>query len=274
MGLLKAWLIYDHERAQVNQWLIGHYLEQAPHHGMELELVMADEALHSIANGCIPDVAIMRCIDLTLHQHLEAAGVRVYNSARVSEITNNKDTCYEFARELGVPVLDYQVLHRGDEEPTGVAYPAVAKPLDGHGGQGVQLVETPAELDRYRREHPGDVIVQELADTPGKDVRVYVLDGKILATVERTARGGQLRANFTLGGSARLIEPTPLMRRWVSIINAALLIDYAGIDFLYHAGGVVLGEIEDVVGARMLYDLTNIDVVDEHLQLIARNHAA
>lgn len=274
MAKLTAWLVYDQGRAEVNSWLIAHYLERAPHHGIDLKLMMANDASRSLADGCAPDVAIMRCIDLTLHQHLEAAGVRVYNSAKVSEITNNKDTCYEFARELGVPVLDYQVLHPGDEEPTGVVYPAVAKPLDGHGGQGVQLVETPAELDRYRREHPGDVIVQELADTPGKDVRVYVLGGTILAAVERTARGGQLRANFTLGGSARLIEPTPLMRRWVSIINAALLIDYAGIDFLYHAGGVVLGEIEDVVGARMLYDLTNIDVVDEHLQLIARNHAA
>lgn len=276
---MKAWLVYDHERAQVNSWLINHYQDRAPHHGIDLSLVFPNDAHEALAAGQLPDVAIMRCIDLPLHRAMEAAGVRVYNSARVSEITNNKATCYEFARKLGVPVLDFQLVSDPKDATQDFAFPVVVKPLDGHGGHGVHLITTQDELQEYwdKQQKVGEqppFLLQELADAPGRDVRVYVLSNEVLAAVERRAQEGQLRANFTLGGSAELIDMTPAMRECVEKITAALPLDFAGIDFLYHDGGVVLGEIEDVVGARMLYELTEFDVVDEYLDLIVRNHAS
>ena len=35
---------------------------------------------------------------------------------------------------------------------------------------------------------------------------------------------------------------------------------FAGIDFLYHEDGPVLSEVEDVVGSRMLYQVSDIDI--------------
>ena len=43
-------------------------------------------------------------------------------------------------------------------------------------------------------------------------------------------------------------------------ICARLGSDWIGVDFLPHDGGYVLSEIEDPVGARMLYALTDINV--------------
>lgn len=37
-------------------------------------------------------------------------------------------------------------------------------------------------------------------------------------------------------------------------------IDYGGIDFTFHNGKAVFNEIEDAVGARMLYSVCDIDI--------------
>jgi glutathione synthase/RimK-type ligase-like ATP-grasp enzyme len=42
----------------------------------------------------------------------------------------------------------------------------------------------------------------------------------------------------------------------------------AGIDFVFHNGEAVFNEIEDVVGARMLYQYTDIDIVDLYVEHI------
>ena len=36
--------------------------------------------------------------------------------------------------------------------------------------------------------------------------------------------------------------------------------DFAGIDLIFHEGRPVLNEIEDVVGSRMLYAHTDLDI--------------
>ena len=41
-----------------------------------------------------------------------------------------------------------------------------------------------------------------------------------------------------------------------------------GIDFVFHRGKMVFNEIEDVVGARMLYSKTDINIVSLYLDFI------
>ncbi len=40
----------------------------------------------------------------------------------------------------------------------------------------------------------------------------------------------------------------------------------AGVDLLYDQGRPVIGEVEDVVGSRMLYQTSDIDIVSLYLQ--------
>lgn len=265
---MKAWLIYDQERAHANSWLINHYRKLAPRHGLDLELIMVEQLRAGLVQEALPDFAIMRCVDMETHKQLEALGVRVFNSSNVSAVANNKATTYEWVRSIGIPVLDFQVIPAGGEAPANTSFPCVVKPVDGHGGASVHLVASASELKCYLERQLGDVVVQELASQPGRDVRVYVLGGRVLAAVERQAPEGDLRANFTLGGSAELIELPADIRAHVDNICTVLPLDFAGIDFLFHEGHAVLGEIEDVVGARMLYQLTDLDVVDAYLGYI------
>jgi ribosomal protein S6--L-glutamate ligase len=40
----------------------------------------------------------------------------------------------------------------------------------------------------------------------GKDLRLFVIDGKVVATIQREAMPGEFRANIHLGGTASVIK--------------------------------------------------------------------
>ena len=44
-------------------------------------------------------------------------------------------------------------------------------------------------------------------------------------------------------------------------IASLLKFDYIGIDFVFNKGKIVFNEIEDSVGARMVYEKTDIDIL-------------
>jgi glutathione synthase/RimK-type ligase-like ATP-grasp enzyme len=47
--------------------------------------------------------------------------------------------------------------------------------------------------------------------------------------------------------------------------------DFVGIDFIFHNGKLVLNEIEDPVGCRMLYSFGKIDAIKKYLKRIKKH---
>ena len=104
-----------------------------------------------------------------------------------------------------------------------------------------------------------DFLVQQPV-TPGKDVRVYMLDGEIIFAALRSC-DTDFRSNFSLGGQIAPYVPCDEMRRVAKIVSERLSPFYVGIDFTFDSEGrPLLNEVEDVVGARMLYRLTDLQI--------------
>ena len=110
-------------------------------------------------------------------------------------------------------------------------------------------------------------LLQKPATNLGEDIRIYVLNKKIIASVKRKSTT-DFRSNFCLGGTASLIESNEQQIEIVNKITANLDAHYIGIDFLVSNGQTFLNEIEDVVGARMLYTLTDINPAKKLMQSI------
>ena len=79
------------------------------------------------------------------------------------------------------------------------------------------------------------------------------------------------RSNFCLGGKAMEYELSPWEKNEVQKVIDQFNISYAGLDFIFDNGKIIFNEMEDVVGARMLYTYTDIDIVDEYLNFIINN---
>ena len=115
-----------------------------------------------------------------------------------------------------------------------------------------------------------DMVAQEKVGNRNSDLRVYVIGNKILASVLRESNEG-FRANFSLGGNVSLYDLSDDEKKLINNIIDLFDFDMVGIDFILDDNGnLVFNEIEDVVGARMLYQCSDIDIVKEYLSYISK----
>ena len=265
---MKGLLFYDEIGAERNKWFIARLIESAEALGCELSLVVTSSVTEAVIEcESHPDFAIIRTISPSISEEVERL-TKIFNNSTTSKIANDKWQTYLLARELDIPMMHTVSLKDGLDKSESPTYPRVIKTVDGHGGSEVFMVhntdECKAILSLYPDKH---FISQELSSEPGVDMRVYVMGDSVVAATKRTSKA-DFRSNFSLGGNAELDTPTAEMLCVIERLRNALHFDFVGIDFIRHNGGWVLNEIEDVVGTRMLYSLTDIDAAKTYIEYI------
>lgn len=193
---------------------------------------------------------INRTNDYRVAERFEERGIRVYNPSAFSRLANDKQACYDFMEQNGIEVL-----------PTRYRTPPfVKKPKDGHGGEGVTMCYDEGEYDE-------NFVCQKPASDLGKDLRVWVIGGEIIASILRVSKT-DFRSNYCLGGEAVPYElsgeETALVKKIISLVKG----DYFGIDFVFDGGKIVFNELEDTVGARMVYAKTDIDILSDFCKYV------
>lgn len=262
----RGYIVYEKEEAAQNAFFIEACTDAAARRGIGLRLVFAADlrAMDAPPKG---DFALCRCRDAALACFLEG-GLRMVNSARLNETANDKRLCFERLGGL-VPMLP---CYEAAERPP-LPLPCVLKSRRGHGGAEVFPAYSEAQYRAAREalaEVPGGAIVQPMAQS-GRDTRLYVLGGEVLCAMERTVPAGAFHANVSRGALARRIEPGKAEREICERVQRALPMGYAGVDILYDKDGApLLNEIEDPVGARMLYKEAGLDVAALLMDYISR----
>ena len=268
---MRGWLVYSPGGYALNSWFANRLLSFAADAGIALELKLVPDGMPAeslMAGAALPELAVVRAIRPDVSAFLSEHGVRVVNNAETARIANDKWATFLLAQELEIPVLPTEAITLPAVPACG--FPCVVKSRDGHGGSEVFLVSDVEELARIAvSTGKRDYVAQPLCDTPGKDVRVYALGERIVAAVQRTSTT-DFRSNFKLGGEVAAVAPTPFQRDVVRRLQKRLGFDFVGVDFISHAGGWVLNEIEDVVGTRMLYATTSHDAASLLAQRLAR----
>jgi len=203
--------------------------------------------------------------------HLEKCGIPCLNSSFVSRICNDKAATYRFLSDADIPMPD-TVFVSGENLPKHLENckeGRIIKAVAGHGGSQVVMYDGIPEhtLEIMKG---SDVVVQERIGSKARDLRVYVLGNEILASVLRSS-DNNFRANFSLGGDVRLYTLKKHEEELVKKIISLFDFDLVGIDFILDdSDNLIFNEIEDVVGARMLYKCSDIDIVDEYLSYISK----
>ena len=272
----RGWLLYDDCDLAVNRDFAAFFTSSSLRHGLTIETKCLSELRFGAESSGLwmqpspPDFVVSRQRDALISRQLEQMGVPVYNNASVCALCSDKRRTHQFLSGI-VPMLRTEF-----SVSKSLAYPAIVKPACSHGGDRVQLVRNDAEWQAaVAAIAPHPMLQQELASDAGKDLRVYVVFGQIVAGVLRTAREG-IVSNYKLGGKVELHEPTPeeqaLVHRVIEAFRRAdAPLCLAGVDLLYHHGEPVLSEVEDVVGSRMLYKVGGPDVVELYLDGLARH---
>ncbi len=266
-----GWLIYDKNGLSRNQWFAKELVKN-----LGCKLIIAEELEFGVENDIYfkydskyieaPDFAVQRSIYPLLSQVLEAAGTRTFNSAKVCEICNDKRKTHLLALSLNIPTL--KTAFSNKDFLNVPPMPFVIKGASGHGGSEVFMAENTEQLKNALNSiGERDLLFQEIAVDKGIDKRVYVLGGEVLAAVKRQAKSG-FKSNFSLGGSAELADVSSKEAEIINKLCNSLKPDFVGIDFIYSNGEPYLNEVEDIVGTRMLYSLTDINAAKIYSEYI------
>lgn len=275
----RIWLVYEQGNVARNAFFIHEWMEAGRALSAEIILVLYEDLRYGLRNGRLyadwqgredlPDAAVLRVNQPLLSAHLEAMGIPVFNNARVAAICNDKRATHQAVSHL-VHAMDTVFLH-GDEQDSPLPYPVVVKAAHSCGGRQVYLAANGEEFRQALRAiYPDSALAQALCDTPGRDVRAYVMGREIIAVLMRYSEH-DFRSNIGQGGSA---VPYALDAQTEGLVRRiALLFDFglAGIDFLMHRGRLVFNEIEDAVGTRMLFANGHADIVRRYLAFILNN---
>jgi ribosomal protein S6--L-glutamate ligase len=112
-----------------------------------------------------------------------------------------------------------------------------------------------------------------VVDHGGRDLRAFVVGGRVVGAIERTAAAGDWRSNVSRGASARACELPAALASLAVRAAAAIGADYAGVDLLPDAdGSVFVLEVNGIPGWQGLQTATGIDVagiIVDHLVMRA-----
>jgi ribosomal protein S6--L-glutamate ligase len=142
--------------------------------------------------------------------------------------------------------------------------PLIVKLLEGSQGRGVVLAETKkaaeSVINAFKSLRANLLVQKFIKEADGKDLRCFVIDGKVVASIERTAAPGEFRANLHLGGTASVVKITP-EERLLAVKAAKILgLQVAGVDIIRSKSGPLLLEVNSSPGLEGIELATGKDI--------------
>jgi RimK family alpha-L-glutamate ligase len=148
----------------------------------------------------------------------------------------------------------------------------IVKPLFGSMGLGMLRVsdeEMAFRVFKTIETIRGVFYLQRMIDHDGRDIRAFVVGGRVLAAIERRSDGW--RTNLSRGGTARAIQLPDTWSAMAVRAAAAVGAEYAGVDLLpARDGSVYVLEVNGIPGWEGLQAATGLDVAGAVIdQLVA-----
>jgi ribosomal protein S6--L-glutamate ligase len=223
-----------------------------------------------------PSITFYGC---ALTRQFEALNVYCLNSA--AAITQSRDKLFSLQLLLqsgiDIPTTGFanSPLDTNDLIKMVGGPPLIVKLLEGTQGKGVVLAETKKAAESVINAFKSlnaNILVQEfIKEADGKDLRLFVVDGKVVATIQREAMAGEFRANIHLGGTASIIKPTAEEKKIAIRAAKAMDLRVAGVDIIRSSKGPLLLEVNSSPGLEGIEGATNKDIAGEMIIAIEKN---
>jgi ribosomal protein S6--L-glutamate ligase len=142
--------------------------------------------------------------------------------------------------------------------------PVIIKLLEGTQGVGVILAETlrvaQAIVEAFQSTRQNVLVQKFVKESKGRDVRAFVVGGKVVAAMRRVAQGDEFRSNVHRGGRTEVVE---LPEEYVqTAVQAAQILGLrvAGVDLLEGVDGPKVMEVNSSPGLEGIETASGVDV--------------
>lgn len=273
---MKGWILFFRRGDQLleEDYSVRRLVQAAEKAGIELEVlvptqfelvVSRTDERSILIDGVrreLPDFVMSRMgskttyFALAILRQLEYLGVPSVNTSIAIEHVKDKLYASQALAQSGLPTpktmlirppLDAEIVEKA------IGFPAVVKSLSGTGGRGVYLCDTADTFSDimdliYGSNESANIIVQEFVKAShGRDVRVFVVGGRIVGAMQRISKKG-FKANVSLGGEVEPFEVNKELELLTIEVCKLFNLDIAGIDFLITESGFSICEANSAPG--------------------------
>jgi RimK family alpha-L-glutamate ligase len=227
--------------------------------------------LRSIGGGSTDQITSR----ISLLEALEFTGVRIFNGAYSHRRAKDKLATLVWLSHHDIPIPITTVTER-----LAVAVAAtkrygdiVSKPLRGSQGQGIFRLQDPDlafRIFKILQTENQTIFVQKFIETPGRDIRVFVVGGRVIGAMYRYAKVGQWKTNVSRGGKPQPCEVTPELEALALKTTKAMAMDFAGVDVLEDGNQLVVSEVNSAPNWSGLQKATGVDAAEEIVDYMLR----
>ncbi len=260
------------------------FMEAAQKQGVELLSRTNADFMRGVPAG-EADFALFYDKDIRLAKRLEMHGLRVFNSADAIAVCDDKTLTHLAIEKAQLPQPAYLLCPHtfpgvgyGDmqfiaQAGEALGFPLVIKEGCGSFGQQVYLAQDAAQAKEIVARIGAKPIVfqQFIRECAGRDERLFVVDGQVIAAIVRENRRGDFRANIENGGDPVAYTPTKEECDLAVAACRALSLDFAGVDILPAREGPLLCEVNSNAHFAGLMQITGVNPADHIISYIRRS---
>lgn len=219
-------------------------------------------------------------LHVALIAQMEMAGMLLFNRYDAIMRAKNKIKTMQLLDHYGIPIPKTIVVRRALDLPQTVkllgGFPVIVKQPVGSYGNGVTIVESMRALKSFLLWDKPMYLLQEYVKySKGKDLRVFVVNGKVMGSMMRSAKKGEFRSNIELGATGAAVEITEEEASIALRSVQALDLNYGGVDIMRSKAGPVVLEVNSNPGFKELQRATGADIsgalVEHAIDLAQRN---
>lgn len=222
-----------------------------------------------------PDITFYGC---ALVRQFESIGIHSLNTAEA--IGTSRDKLYSLQlllrHGLSIPTSGFADSPMETAELVDMVNgaPLVVKLFEGPQGRGVVLAETRKageSLINAFKSLRANLLVQEfIKEADGKDLRLIVIDGKVVAAMQRQAVAGDYRNNPHRSVTATTVKVTSEEKRLATRAAKVLGLKVAGVDIIRSARGPLLLEVTSSPRIEEIEEVTGKDVAGAMISAIEK----
>lgn len=214
-----------------------------------------------------PSILVFVDLHIALIEQMEMAGMLVFNKYDAILKAKNKIKTMQILDHYGIPIPNTVVIRRQEDLQMAAkfvgGFPLIVKEPVGSFGAGVTIVESMRALKSMLLwDKPMYLLQQYVKYSKGKDLRVFVVNGKVVGSMMRSAQKGEFRSNIELGGKGRAVEITEEEASIALRSIQALDLNYGGVDIMRGKDGPVVLEVNSNPGFKELERASGVNIAE------------
>jgi tetrahydromethanopterin:alpha-L-glutamate ligase len=197
--------------------------------------------------------------------NLDEQGIKIVNPPLAIQTAANKHMSSYLFKQQGLSTPD-TILTSDFDTAVNVLREwgrAVIKPIFGFKGLDIHCV-VDDESSKIRLikhlERRGVLYLQQYIPNPGRDIRVFVVDGQVSGAIYRNALPGSWINNLSQGGAPRHCPLSPEIEELACGAARAVGAVYAGVDLIEGEEGLSILEVNGTPSGRGIFEACDIDV--------------